>query len=172
MPDIRTALAQALNEWEQDSPQRGATPEHSSRPSLTREVFEFIKANPGVALADIGRAMYARGYNIKSATSLVAQMTKLGMVRRDGEPRAGRYTAVAAEYEAVGGALYRHRRATKKAKVSLSPTVRKPASVTITPAGPSTVLAVPSVSLDEAVLDSLTIAQARSLYARLKRMFG
>jgi hypothetical protein len=83
MPDIKTALEKALNEWEPE-PMPETTP---SKPyftvtnNVTRITFDYVRDNPGKTRKEVSVALEAQGYKTGSVTSLLGQMIKQGVMR-------------------------------------------------------------------------------------------
>ena len=114
MPDIQTALSNALNnqlkntinDWEKDDMQttqakpQGANYERSSKAfsitnNVTRATFEYVKKNPNLTSAEICADMEKLGYKESSVGSLIAQFAKQGLAERDDR---GRYITIVDEY--------------------------------------------------------------------------
>lgn len=55
--------------------------------NVTRETFDFVKANPGLTTAQIAKALAARGFKESSVTSIVSQMVRAKMAHRDEDSR-------------------------------------------------------------------------------------
>jgi hypothetical protein len=90
MPDLNTALRQALSEWE--PPAAVATPAPAPAPSkshfavtnnVTRITFEYVRDNPGKTRIEINKELEAKGFNAGSVSSLLGQMLKQGMLREN-----------------------------------------------------------------------------------------
>jgi hypothetical protein len=83
MPDIKTALEKALNEWEPE-PMPETTP---SKPyftvtnNVTRITFDYVRDNPGKTRKEVSVALGAQGFKAGSVTSLLGQMIKQGVMR-------------------------------------------------------------------------------------------
>jgi hypothetical protein len=115
MPDIQTALSNALNnqlkntinDWEKDDMQttqikpQGANYERSTKAfsitnNVTRATFEYVKKNPNLTSAEICADMTKLGYKESSVSSLIAQFAVQGLAERDDR---GRYITIVDEYK-------------------------------------------------------------------------
>jgi hypothetical protein len=110
MPDIQTALSNALNnqlkntinDWEKDDMQ---TTQINTKPrskrffdvtnNVTRATFDYVKKNPNLTSAEICADMAKLGYKESSVSSLVAQFAVQGLAERDDR---GRYITIVPEY--------------------------------------------------------------------------
>ena len=110
MPDIQTALSNALNnqlkntinDWEKDDMQ---TTQANKKPrdgkvfsitnNVTRATFDYVKKNPNLTSAEICADMAKLGYKESSVSSLVAQFAVQGLAERDDR---GRYITIIDEY--------------------------------------------------------------------------
>jgi hypothetical protein len=114
MPDIQTALSNALNnqlkntinDWEKDDMQttqikpQGANYERSTKAfsitnNVTRATFDYVKKNPNLTSAEICADMAKQGYKESSVSSLIAQFAVQGLAERDDR---GRYITIVPEY--------------------------------------------------------------------------
>lgn len=129
MPDIRTALQQALSKtataWAADDeahqqiqPQQGkhmtTTTTHAdtiaateTKTNVSRCVFEFVRDNPGYTVKQVVAALVARGFKENSVGSLVYQMMKVRLVVADAN---GKLTAVVQEYAPIQASSQRRRK--------------------------------------------------------------
>lgn len=90
MPDIKTALATALKEWE--PPTEGtviepaapaptpAPPKPTPRPSLTRDTFAMVRDNPGISRANAIERLKAMGHKPVSTSSILSQLVRAKMI--------------------------------------------------------------------------------------------
>jgi hypothetical protein len=110
MPDIQTALSNALNnqlkntinDWEKDDMQttQNNTQSKSTRffditNNVTRATFEYVKHHPNQTSPEICISMERLGYKSSSVGSLLAQFAKQGLAERDDR---GRYITIVPEY--------------------------------------------------------------------------
>jgi hypothetical protein len=112
MPDIQTALSNALNnqlkntinDWEKDDMQITQT-NTRTRPkgerffgvtnNVTRATFDYVKNNPNLTSAEICADMEKLGYKASSVSSLIAQFAVQKLAERDDR---GRYIIIVPEY--------------------------------------------------------------------------
>lgn len=90
MPDIKTALATALKEWEPSTegtviedaaPAPTPTPpKPTPRPNLTRDTFAMIRDNPGISRADAIQRLQAMGHKPVSTSSILYQLVRAKMI--------------------------------------------------------------------------------------------
>jgi hypothetical protein len=87
MPDIKTALATALKEWE--PPTEGTviapaapapTPKPTPRPNMTRDTFAMVRDNPGISRADAIAALEILGHKPVSTSSILYQLVRAKMI--------------------------------------------------------------------------------------------
>ena len=194
MPDIQTALSNALNnqlkntinDWEKDDMQitqikpQGANYERSTKAfsitnNVTRATFDYVKKNPNLTSAEICADMAKLGYKESSVSSLVAQFAVQGLAERDDR---GRYITIVPEYRPL------------KAKKKTLKIVPKPVEVTPkrkyekrsegiaalqpepTPPQPKRFVTLVRTKTPDDILKDMTVFQARELYDYLKKMFG
>ena len=194
MPDLKSALQSALNEWNQPetTPVQTATPSHHAlaaveqRPEgtryfsrttdVTRATFEYVRDNPHRVTREVVAALSAHGHNPSSVSSILSQMARTGLITRESD---GTYWTHAREYTPVKlSALRRDRKPTK-------PKAAKPKAAKPKVEAPKAEAPKPTVVLTrkeaapapaaydvDALIATLTIAQARDLFAALKRMFA
>lgn len=175
MPDLQSALQSALKQWEDPVQTQPQPPAKQPRPrfavtnNVSRATFAYVKANPGLRVRAICEGLVAQGFKRTSVNALVGQMVLAGMFRRD-ETKC--YWAIVDEYTPYCIATLR--RAAKAAGVRKAPPRRVPRAA----AQPSTQPAVQGALAPETpvavdvILDALTVAQAREMFNRLKRMFA
>jgi len=165
MPDIKTALSGILSEWELDNQQQEKQvetqqPYFSVTNNVTRATFDYVKNNPASSFGEVSRALAQRGYKPSSVGSLLTQFLKKGMCTRDAQ---NRYSVAVAEY------------------VPMKPTKKLKAKQVIEKAkatrgeGIAALSAQPTQRLVwdvDAVLNTMSITQARAMYDALKKIFG
>ena len=110
MPDIQTALSNALNnqlkntinDWEKDDMQttQANTKTKSTKffditNNVTRATFEYVQNHPNLTSAEICASMARLGYKESSVSSLIAQFAVQGLAERDDR---GRYITIVPEY--------------------------------------------------------------------------
>lgn len=138
--------------------------------NVSRVTFEYVRDHEPKTNGEICEALEAQGFKRTSVSSLLSQMVVVGLLRRD---ENGRYWTRESEYRSFS--INSYRKAREKAKV------RKPVAQTRAmknylpkkeapaPAPQPEVKVCNSV---EDLLNTLTVAQARELFDRLKKMFA
>ena len=162
MPDIKTALSTALSEWEQDDKQQEnqmkQQPFFSVTNNVTRATFDYVKNNPASASGEVSRALALRGYKPSSIGSLLTQFVKKGLCTRDAQ---NRYSVAVPEYVPMKASKH-VKQVIQKAKATRGEGI---AALSAQPTR------VPAWDVD-AVLNSMSIVQARAMYDALKKIFG
>jgi hypothetical protein len=139
MPDIKTAMANILNEWAADDtpfvpkviPPTQPEPAtmnnqttSASDTSVSEQTFNYILNNPYVTIQKAVEALTARGCNPNSTGSLIYQMIRCGMVSRDKDDKLTalhkRYSPVQTRVNAL-----RHARKVKKVRQPSGPRRRE-----------------------------------------------
>jgi len=189
MPDIQTALSNALNnqlkntinDWEKDDMQTTQTNTQSKSTrffditnNVTRATFDYVKHRPNETSAEICVAMERLGYKSSSVGSLLAQFAKQGLAERDDR---GRYITIVDEYrplkakkkevKVVAKPVEVKRKYEKKSQgiAALQPdTAQAPA--------PKRFVTLVRTKTPDDILKDMTVFQARELYDYLKKMFG
>ncbi len=145
---------------------------------VTRATFTYVRDNPRRKNREIRDALGAQGHKGSSVSSILSQMSRTGIINRD---KDGTYWTNAREYSPVKLSKLRQARNTP------TPTGRAPKAeapkpkpkivltrkeATITPS-PAPVAPAPRVvnSIDE-LIATLTIAQAKELFDKLRKMFA
>lgn len=153
MPDLKSELTKVLTEWEPkpDTPAED-TPKRDS--NVTRYTFDYVKANPGVRTSQT--SAYLRdmhGFKPASTTSLMAQMVRKGILRREDSC----YYAVTPEYVPISSV--------KEDAVPPKPRAKWPKF--------SGEMATPQVAPKAAVdIESLSVREAHRIYLELHKFFG
>ena len=209
MPDLQTALTTAIknqvlsttiNEWEEEEKQTmQAQPQApimqtkingNSKLTLTgnlsKDIFTYIRDNPGCLRADVRKAFMAAGFKEASIGSLVSQMVRNKMVSTN---EVGNLEAKRVYYKPLVSGAKRKELSKKLGVARDKPTnPAKPKAQGIAALAPDTtpdkghdtlavVLAKP-VREARAVYDALCILRdldvgdARYLYSELKKVFG
>ena len=178
MPDIKTALSTVLSAWEQDE-QKQINQEKplgkqlfKTTNNVSRETFNFIKANPNKTTAEVANALEKRGFKESSVTSICAQMSKQGMVTKDMYTK--RLVALVPEYVPLKTAS-----AFKSGKPTLKAVKQAPQNAGIASIAPKEEPATRKAALiflnefdPHDVVNKLSVMQARELYDLLKKIFG
>lgn len=185
MPDIKTALSQALKEWEPDAKEVNTKEKQMQtetkvvkefvgfkiKNNVSRKTFEFVVANPGVKPHEITAWAKKNGFNPDSAYAIASNSVRMGTMRRDAN---NGFVALAREYSPI--------KAKKKKKVTgvTSKAVAKPSSAGIAALQVHTtkpvldeVKAVATTRLTaKYIVDNIGIGEAKALYLELKQIFG
>ena len=185
MPDIKTALTNVLNQWEQD--EKKQITQQQEKPmgkqlfrttnNVTRETFNYIKANPNKTTPEVCEALEKRGFKESSVNSICAQLSKQGQVVKDGHTK--RMVAVGNEYQPLKSAS--KFKALNEPKPALKVVKRKEA-----PQDAGLAAIAPQEKVDtsrstivlsrnwtaQSVVNNLSVMQARELYDLLKKIFG
>jgi hypothetical protein len=87
MPDIKTALATALKEWEPpaegtviESAAPASKPAATTKRNLTRDTFAMVRDNPGILRANAIERLETMGHKPTSTTSILSQMVRAKMI--------------------------------------------------------------------------------------------
>jgi hypothetical protein len=165
MPDIKTALEKALNEWEPEP--TPAKPYFTVTNNVTRVTFEYVRDNPGKTRTEVAKALEKQGFKPGSVSSLLGQMIKQGMMREN----ANLLYATTDEYAPLKGSKVLKGLAAKpqaqQRKVVKLVNTRTGEVLNPTPA--------PQINAAwdaETLLNNLSIKQARALYDELRKIFG
>ena len=172
MPDIKSALSAALNEWD-DYIETNKQPEKQmeqtqTKPYLfkttnnvTRNTFNAVRDNPGMTRKTVLAQLETQGFKLASTTSILSQMIKQRLIREEDD---GTLHANFKDYVPL--------KATAKPKVKV-----KAVKVAPTPKPKySPIEAAPHkqersvVDIDE-WLSEVPLMQARMVYLRLKEIF-
>lgn len=188
MPDIKTALQNALQttikQWDEPQQEQTKVTTHPNMKiertpggtrfvpttDVTRATFNYVQAHPGMKNGEIADALQQQGFNRSSVTSLLGQMAIVGHLRREN----GKYFAALPEYKPFSRNVVKSYLAKKKAAKPVAQTrAMKHYAPKVEPVAAAPVAApVKVVNSVEELIDTLTIAQARDLFARLKKMFA
>lgn len=208
MADLATALQTALNktkekqmatthttedvkkiarEWDKDAQPVKAGFKVTN--NVSRSTFDLIKANPGCKRQDIVNLATKQNFNPTSVSSLIAQFTRIGHVRKDENGRLyvtqNEFTPVKHKElrEAQNKARKERVKRIKAAKQALSAAKKKakaaaqqerPPVRIVEPkpvAAPAASASLSSFDADQ-LLSTLSFTQAMSLYKKLKTMLG
>lgn len=181
MPDIQTALQSALKQWEEPKETTVQTQTAQPKPYFTvtnnvsRVTFEHVRDNPGLRCGEICEALEAQGFKRASVSSLLGQMVIAGLMRRDGDRK---YWATKPEYEPFSTYKLRKDRSKANPRKLLVQTramknyLPKKETPTAEPVQSAPQPEVKVVNSVEDLLNTLTVAQARELFDRLKKMFA
>jgi hypothetical protein len=169
MPDIKTALEKALNEWEPEpTPAPAPTkPYFTVTNNVTRITFDYVRDNPGKTRKEVAVALEAQGFKPSSVTSLLGQMVKQGAMRES----AHLLYVTASEY-----APLKSSKKVKELAAKPQEQQRKVVKLVNTRTGevlnPTPVPQINAAWDAETLLNNLSIKQARALYDELRKIFG
>lgn len=175
MPDIKTALQNALSktaaDWAADDeahqkidPVQVPVIDKRVTNNISRTVFNFIHANPGVHRQKARDALLAQGFKDTSVTSLISQMIRTRMVRMD--ENEALHTNVP-EYIPIPVN-------SGKVKRKVVQIVRKPRTEPVVPEPLllTGVTPLPTLPSAESILTNMSVGEAYKLYQELHKMFG
>jgi hypothetical protein len=183
MPDIKSALEKALNEWE---PAPAPKPEPAPAKAyftvtnnVCRVTFEYVRDNPGKTRVEVAKTLEARGYKSGSVSSLLGQMLKQGMMRESAHllyVTTNEYAPLKSS-KALKVAQEKAQQTTRKKVVLISKRTGEviPSASAGIAALPTTREAAPQINSAwdaETLLNNLSIKQARALYDELRKIFG
>lgn len=175
MPDLKTELTKVINQWShEEHPTMNSTNHihHNVTNNVTRATFKYILDNPGKTRPDTVAALIALGYKASSVSSLIGQMIRQRLVREVGN---GLFTNQQ-EYTPLKPALSRlvssKRTATPKAVATPRPKWTPPELLPMPPVPQTPMPIIAPLWDSSAVLDQLSVKQARALYEELKSIFG
>jgi hypothetical protein len=172
MPDIKTALSQALNEWEEPKESKGVK-EHlfKTTNNVTRATFNAVRDDPGCKRRLILAQLEIQGYKRASTTSILSQMIKQRLVREEDD---GKLYANFKEYVPLGST------SRGKAKPKAKPVKKTKAfkeAVAIVNTKPIEAEPQPQARQERRIMDieewlsEVPLMQARLVYMRLKFIF-
>ena len=180
MPDIKTALATALKEWEPPTegtviePAAPAPAQKQPRPNLTRDTFAMIRDNPGISRADAIQRLEAMGHKPISTSSILYQLVRAKMI--DEGPFAT-FSTKRKNYTSLTHALEKAPKGKRKTRAKSVPKAIEAApEPQATPAKTARKLLEAdrqrvSDEIDE-WLNGVTLRYASLVYARLHYIFG
>lgn len=178
MPDIKTALATALKEWEptkEGTVIEDAAPapaQKQPRPNMTRDTFAMIRDNPGISRADAIQRLEYMGHKPVSTGSILYQLVRAKMI----DEADGTFSTKLKNYTSLTHALEKAPKGKRKTRV------QKPKAIEPAPE-PQATLAKTARKLLEADrqrvsdeidewLNGVTLRYASLVYERLHYIFG
>jgi hypothetical protein len=178
MPDIQTALKNAIDAWEptptgQQLKEKLMTKTpFTIQNNVTRVTFDYIKLHPGTTASAASRDLIKHGFKESSVTALMAQFVRAGLAVRDNNHG---YRVTVDEYVPMKASQKYTKKAVVKAKPA--PKAREPQSegiAALQPEGVSkrVVNTIVFGKTPEEVIKHMTVLQARELYDYLKKIFG
>ena len=179
MPDIKTALATALKEWEPPTegtviePAAPAPAQKQPRPNMTRDTFAMIRDNPGISRADAIAALEILGHKPISTGSILYQLVRAKMI----DDTDGALSTKRKNYTSLTHALEKAPKGKRKTRAKSVPKAIEAApEPQATPAKTARKLLEAdrqrvSDEIDE-WLNGVTLRYASLVYARLHYIFG
>ena len=153
MSNNKPAWTEVLKQWEPTAPAADASPSlFPVTNNVTRETFECVKKNPGITAPQVVAMLPQQ--KPTSVTSLLAQMVKNGLCRKQGLG----FHALVDEYLPLKRAYAKYA-TVKKVKAKAKPPAPAPAKEQ----QPATA---------SSLLMSLNVVEARLLYDELKKVFN
>lgn len=177
MPDIKSALSAALNEWD-DYIETNKQPEKQmeqtqTKPYLfkttnnvTRNTFNAVRDNPGMTRKTVLAKLETQGHKLASTTSILSQMIKQRLVRQEDD---GTLHANFKDYVPL--------KATAKPKVKAKVKVQAKPEAAPTPKPKYSPIEAAPHKQERRVMDieewlsEVPLMQARLVYMRLKVIF-
>jgi hypothetical protein len=175
MTDIKTALSQAMSDWETPKTEGEPNGKHLFKPTtnVTRATFEIVRANPGITRSAAYKLLDKQGYKLSSTASLMTAFVLQGQM----EVVDGKVFTTSNEYVPLktgkAAKAFRKTVATKAyakvvEKMSPKPNPAKPKYSPIEAAPPRQERRVMDI---EEWLNEVPLMQARLVYMRLKFIF-
>jgi uncharacterized protein (DUF2249 family) len=166
MPDLRSELSKLQQlHFDDEQSVKAVIVEHDITTTKTGKILQYIGDHPGSTRAQISKAMEERyGMSPNNTGSVISQMEIKSFVTAKGSPKT--YTRTSKVYhpdpDNPALAAARKKLAEKKAAGLIK-------SKKYTPVRP---MPAPQHSSVQAIVDKLTIGQAREIYDELKKLFG
>jgi hypothetical protein len=166
MTDIKTALSQALNEWEEPKESTGVKDYlFKTTNNVTRSTFNAVRDTPGCTRKAILFGLAVQGYKLASTTSILSQMIKQRLIREEDD---GKLYANFKEYVPLRSTSKPKAKPVKKAK----PQAKVQPQTKPIEAAPQPQARQERRVIDiEEWLNEVPLMQARMVYMRLKTIF-
>jgi len=161
VPDLKTELKKIINQTEEKTTMPNSHPNITN--NVTRATFDYIRDNPGLTRNTITATLIAKGYNPKSVTSLIGQMTRQRLIRVEG----GKFFANQQEYTPIKRKFPPLTKRVVKTKSAPRPKWTPPEVPAMPP-----VISAPAEWSVESVIGSLNVRQAMAVYDELRKIFG
>jgi DNA-binding IclR family transcriptional regulator len=179
MTDIKTALSQALTEWDEyieTTPAPENQVQNQSKDNLfkttnnvTRATFNTVRDNPGYIRKEVLALLDDQGYKQSSTHSILSQMIKQRLVRMEED---GKLYANFKEYVPLSSTSKGKAKHVKKAKPKAAPAPAPKPEVKAAPQPQATQDKQERRIMDiEEWLSEVPLMQARLVYMRLKFIF-
>lgn len=200
MPDIKTEMSKVLTAWEKDAQTTLNPPPaivkkapdgrlvFTKTNNVTEETFNQVRDNPGQTATQIYAALTARGFKESSASSLLSQFRRQGLVRKDEQLR---YYATQQTYIPIKSSKTFKAEQMRQAKVLRAEKARQAkalkakakaqqppsqgiAALKAEAGGKVTGVTSSVVTAWDAdtIINNIGLKQARALYDELKKIFG
>jgi hypothetical protein len=173
MPDIQTEMQKILQAWEQPETIEETKDTTMFKPTTntSRATFDEVLNMPGLPPKEYIRRLDAKGHKPASTSSLLGQMIRQGILRKDS---IGQLYTVGREYQPLKASKKLPKQPTKAKKV-LTVKTSKPveASAPVTQSLGLAALATP-VREDrvQEIMNSISLPEAKRLYNSLATYFG
>lgn len=176
MTDIKTALSNAMNEWEEPKDSTGVKSHlFKTTNNVTRSTFNAVRDTPGCTRKAILFGLERQGFKLASTTSILSQMIKQRLVREedDGTLYANfkDYVPLKATSKPKVKVKVKAVKAVKAAPIEAAPQPQpQPQATGITKIQSAWTSKRSTVDMDE-WLSEVPLMQARMVYVRLKEIF-
>ena len=159
MPDLKTALTQALEEWEPSTKEEKKMAIHNFKPTNnnTRITFNYVRDNPGLTAKQVGEHMASIGQKAHSSIAMMSAAVKNGIMRKDAN---NRYYATVPEYIPL-------KKIVNKSKPSTKPKAEKPKTVTMITPTPAPTQELTALY----VIEHIKVGEAKALHKMLIKIF-
>lgn len=189
MPDIATALRQAINTWDGSpvipapvKPAPQAASSDATEPTqkrvtfavtnnVCRSTFEAIRDNPGKTRKEIVTMLTARGFKEASTATLIGQMIKQDHIRDSRGLLFSNYNDYRPLKSAQAWAAKMSKQVAKKV-VIVNTRTNAVVSRPVAPKPVSPALPAPTEWSVDSVVDKLSVKQALAVYDELRKIFG
>ena len=173
MPDIKTALVNALNEWDKQEEKTQASVVEPKKLSASEATFNLVKENPGIAKKNAVAVLEIKGYKTTSTQSLLSALVREGQMRITGDKRLYVLTT---NYMPIKGKAYGKTTKKKAQNLSASPLAalipqEPPVRSAPAPAPKPVPKPAPEPWCVHKLIDSLSVRQAVELSRELTILF-
>ena len=184
MPDLQSALKNAIETWEPTPTNKPVQQQPKEKPmpkapfaiqnNVTRVTFDYIKLHPGTTASAASRDLIKHGFKESSVTALMAQFVRAGLATRDNNHG---YRVTVDEYVPMKASAKYAKKTATKAKPASKPKATEPQSEGIAALQPEAtakriVNTIVFGKTPQDVIKNMTVFQAKELYEYLKKLFG
>ena len=180
MPDLKSALQNAIESWEPTPTGQQLKEKLMSKKqsfeiqnNVTRVTFNYVKAHPGTTTAAACKDLIKQGFKESSVTALMAQFVRAGLATRDNNHG---YRVTVDEYVPMKASSKYTKKATPKptpkAKAPSEPQSEGIAALQPEATSKRVVNTIVFGKSPEDVIKHMNVFQARELYEYLKKIFG